>query len=100
VIDMKDESHTRLRHAVDREHILLGILKAQDDWEATLTSVAASEDDDMAIDAVASHLGLDRLQATAVLDMQFRRLSRQSRVRLADELASIREEIQRWSSPD
>jgi DNA gyrase/topoisomerase IV subunit A len=45
-------------------------------------------------------VGLDDGQAAAVLDMQFKRLSQQSRDRLVNELASVRVDIERLSLVD
>jgi DNA gyrase/topoisomerase IV subunit A len=94
-----DDEHARwLKQARDREHVLTGILKAQDNWEETLRCIAGASDDAEAKRDVAERLGLDDGQATAVLDMQFRRLSQQSRARLTDELASVRVDIERLSA--
>lgn len=88
----------RLGYARDRAHVLVAILKAQDNWEATLARIAAATDDVSAKQAVADELALDEGQATAVLDMQFRRMSQHNRARLAEELAGEQAEIERLTA--
>ncbi len=68
-------------------------------FEAALTDpvrlvgvLADAEDDEDAVRRVRDAFGLSAEQAGAVLDLQFRRLHRVGRTRVADELALLRAE--------
>jgi hypothetical protein len=57
---------------------------------ADAADAADAADDDAATARAAQAFGLDRRQAEAVLDVQFRRLNRAGRDRLADEVRVLR----------
>jgi DNA gyrase subunit A len=88
----------RLRMARDREHVLVSLERAQADWETAMRCISTAANDDEARAALAEAFDLDDVQATTVLDMQFRRISVQNRDRVAEELAQLREEIARLSN--
>jgi DNA gyrase subunit A len=100
VTDVADERADWLRNARDREHVLLGLVQAQDDWETTLRCVATADDDAAAAANVAAAFGLDPGQAMAVLDMQIRRASRHNRDRLREALAKEQAVIEELSALD
>lgn len=53
-------------------------------------ALAGAADDEDAVQRVRDAFGLSEEQATAVLDLQFRRLHRAGRARVTDELAMLR----------
>jgi DNA gyrase subunit A len=75
----------RLRKAEERAHILRGLLKAQDRIDEVIALIRASESADAARTGLMALLDIDEVQATAILDMQLRRLAALERQRLQDE---------------
>jgi DNA gyrase subunit A len=75
----------RLRKAEERAHILRGLLKAIDRIDEVIALIRASESADAARTGLMQLLDIDELQATAILDMQLRRLAALERQRLQDE---------------
>jgi DNA gyrase subunit A len=75
----------RLRRAQDRAHILLGYLKALDALDAVIALIRASQTVDDARVGLMGLLEIDELQATAILDMQLRRLAALERQKIVDE---------------
>ena len=80
----------RLRKAEERAHILRALLKAIDQLDAVIALIRASESADAARGGLMELLDIDELQATAILDMQLRRLAALERQRLQDEYARSR----------
>src|SRR5215203_6088157 len=79
----------RLRKAEERAHILRGYAKALDQLDAVITLIRNSESADAARGGLMELLDIDEIQATAILDMQLRRLAALERQRILDELAEI-----------
>ncbi len=75
----------RLKRAQDRAHILLGYLKALDALDAVIALIRASQTVDEARVGLMGLLEIDELQATAILDMQLRRLAALERQKIVDE---------------
>jgi len=75
----------RLKRAQDRAHILLGYLKALDALDAVIALIRASQTVDEARVGLMGLLDIDELQATAILDMQLRRLAALERQKIVDE---------------
>jgi DNA gyrase subunit A len=75
----------RLRKAEERAHILRGYLKALDALDAVIALIRASATVDDAREGLMSLLEIDELQATAILDMQLRRLAALERQKIIDE---------------
>jgi DNA gyrase subunit A len=75
----------RLRKAEERAHILRGLLKAQDRIDEVIALIRGSESADAARVGLMSLLEIDEIQATAILDMQLRRLAALERQRLQDD---------------
>jgi len=74
----------RLREAEERAHILRGLLKAQDRIDEVIALIRASESAEAARSGLMALLDIDEIQATAILDMQLRRLAALERQRLQD----------------
>jgi DNA gyrase subunit A len=83
----------RLRKAEERAHILRGYAKALDQLDAVITLIRNSESADAARGGLMELLDIDEVQATAILDMQLRRLAALERQRILDELAEIEARI-------
>jgi DNA gyrase subunit A len=82
-----------LREAEERIHILRGLLKALDQLDAVIALIRASASAEAARGGLMELLDIDDVQATAILDMQLRRLAALERQRIIDEHARIATEI-------
>jgi DNA gyrase subunit A len=83
----------RLRKAEERAHILRGLVKALDQLDAVIALIRSSASAEAARGGLITLLDIDEVQATAILDMQLRRIAALERQRIIDELASIEAEI-------
>ncbi|WP_410661263.1 DNA gyrase subunit A [Amycolatopsis sp. lyj-112] len=83
----------RLRKAEERAHILRGLVKALDMLDEVIALIRRSPSAEEARPALMSLLDVDEIQATAILDMQLRRLAALERQRIIDTLAEIELEI-------
>src|SRR5919205_4183103 len=79
----------RLRKAEERAHILRGYAKALDQLDAVIALIRRSPTVEVARAGLIELLDIDEIQATAILDMQLRRLAALERQRILDELAEI-----------
>ncbi|WP_405487429.1 DNA gyrase subunit A [Nocardia sp. NBC_00511] len=82
-----------LRKAEERAHILRGLVKALDQLDEVIALIRRSADTETARTGLMLLLEIDEIQATAILDMQLRRLSALERQKILDELAKIEAEI-------
>lgn len=83
----------RLHKARERRHIVSTVVDGARSWVDVLTVIAESPSADEARPTLQERFGLDETQATALLDMQFRRVAGLDRQRLADELGDLDAEI-------
>jgi DNA gyrase subunit A len=83
----------RLRKAEERAHILRGLVKALDMLDEVIALIRRSPSAEDARPALMELLTVDEIQATAILDMQLRRLAALERQRIIDQLAEIELEI-------
>jgi len=74
----------RLRKAEEEAHILRGLLKALDMLDEVIALIRASATVEVARDGLMQLLGIDELQAQAILNMQLRRLAALERRKLID----------------
>ena len=79
----------RLRKAEERAHILRALLKALDALDEVIALIRASATVDDARDGLMQLLEIDEVQATAILDMQLRRLAALERQKITDEHAEL-----------
>jgi DNA gyrase subunit A len=86
-----------LRKAEERIHILRGLLKALDALDAVIALIRASESADTARVGLMQLLDIDEIQATAILDMQLRRLAALERQKIIDEHDQIAAEIDNYN---
>ena len=82
-----------LRKAEERAHIQRGLVKALDALDEVIALIRRSANTDTARTGLMEMLDIDEIQATAILDMQLRRLSALERQKIVDELAKIELEI-------
>lgn len=90
---VRRRSEYELRQAKAREHILEGLKIAVDNIDAVIETIRRSKDADEARGNLMSKFKLSELQATAILDMQLRRLAALERQKIEDELKLVREQI-------
>ncbi len=83
----------RLREAEKRAHILRGLVKALDLLDAVIALIRRSPSAEESKAGLMQLLDVDDVQATAILDMQLRRLAALERQRIIDDLAKIEVEI-------
>ncbi|MGH3517051.1 MAG: DNA gyrase subunit A [Haloechinothrix sp.] len=83
----------RLRKAEERAHILRGLVKALDMLDEVIALIRRSPSADEARTGLMELLEVDEIQATAILDMQLRKLAALERQRIIDELAEIEAKI-------
>lgn len=83
----------RLRKAEERAHILRGLLKALDALDEVIALIRRSPTVEEARTGLCALLGIDDVQATAILDMQLRRLAALERQKIIDEHDRIEAEI-------
>jgi DNA gyrase subunit A len=83
----------RLRKAEERAHILRGLVKALDMLDEVIALIRRSPTVEEARTGLMQLLDIDEIQATAILDMQLRRLAALERQKIVDELAKIEVDI-------
>ncbi len=83
----------RLRKAEERAHILRGYLKALDALDDVIALIRASATVEDARTGLMDLLEIDELQATAILDMQLRRLAAMERQKIIDEFEDLMAKI-------
>src|SRR5688572_17306298 len=83
----------RLRKAEERAHILRGLVKALDMLDEVIALIRRSPTVEESRIGLMELLQVDEIQATAILDMQLRRLAALERQKIIDELARIEIEI-------
>jgi DNA gyrase subunit A len=83
----------RLRKAEERAHILRGLAKALDMLDEVIALIRRSPSAEESKTGLMQLLDVDEIQATAILDMQLRRLAALERQRIIDELTEIETRI-------
>src|SRR3954470_18143153 len=83
-----------LKQAEERAHILRALLTALDQLDAVIALIRSAPSAEEARGGVMELLDIDALQATAILDLQLRRLGALERQRIIDEAAEIEREIE------
>jgi DNA gyrase subunit A len=83
----------QLRKARERLHVLEGLLVALDHLDEVITLIRNAESADVARIQLMERFELSEIQATAILDMQLRRLAALERQRIIDEAAELRRRI-------
>ncbi|MEB3223633.1 MAG: DNA gyrase subunit A [Candidatus Sericytochromatia bacterium] len=78
-----------LAKAQAREHIVLGLLKAQEHLDEVVKLIRAADSTEAARQALMARFDLSEVQANAILDMQLRRLTGLERAKLEAERADL-----------
>lgn len=86
-------SEFELKQAKARLHILEGLKIAVDHIDAVIKTIRESKDQEDAKQNLITKFKLSELQATAILDMQLRRLAALERQKIEDELIMVKETI-------
>ena len=87
-----------LAGARERAHLLRALLAAIDQNERTLQIIMTSESAGAAQSELMTVLGIDEVQARAVLDMQYRRLAGRERDQLTTDYNSLAEQIEEYEA--
>ena len=82
-----------LAEAERTAHIYRGYVKALDQLDAVIALIRNSESVDIARTGLMELLDVDEVQATAILDMQLRRLAALERQKITDELTKLEAQI-------
>jgi DNA gyrase subunit A len=90
---IRKRSEFELKEARAREHILEGLKIAVDHIDEVIRIIRSSESADVAKTNLMEKFKLSDIQATAILDMQLRKLAALERQKIEDELAMVRETI-------
>lgn len=83
----------RLKRAQERLHILQGYLMALDALDAVIATIRQSPTVDEARSALMELLGVDEVQADAILALQLRRLAALERQKILDEHTELEERV-------
>jgi DNA gyrase subunit A len=92
-IVIRKRSEFELRQAKARLHILEGLKIAVDHIDAVIRTIRESKDQEEAKKNLMAKFKLSEIQATAILDMQLRRLAALERQKIEDELQMVKETI-------
>lgn len=92
-IVIRNRSQFELKQAKARLHILEGLKIAVDHIDAVIATIRASKDQEEAKKNLIAKFKLSEIQATAILDMQLRRLAALERQKIEDELLMVKETI-------
>jgi DNA gyrase subunit A len=90
---VKRRSEFELRQAKARLHILEGLKIAVDNIDAVIKTIRESKDQDEAKKNLMTKFKLSEIQATAILDMQLRRLAALERQKIEEEYQMVKETI-------
>ncbi len=83
-----------LDKALKRQHVLEGLIIALEHLDAVIETIRHSESADHARTQLMNSFGLSEAQATAILDMQLRRLAALERQRIDDEYKEVTAHIE------
>lgn len=90
---IRRRSEFDLARAKERAHILEGLITALDNIDAIIDTIRRSRTTETARENLMKQFGLSEIQATAILDMQLRRLAGLERKKIQDELKEKRQLI-------
>jgi DNA gyrase subunit A len=85
-----------LKEVVDRAHILEGLLIALNNLDEVIETIRRSKDTPTASEALITKFALSERQATAILDMQLKRLAALERQKIEDEYEEIKNKIEHF----
>ena len=88
-------SQFELRTAMDRAHILEGLLIALNSIDEVIETIKKSPDSETAKTNLMSKFGLSEIQSIAILDMQLRKLAALERQKIEAEYQELKKQIDR-----
>ena len=88
----------RLRKAEERAHILRGLLIAIDNIDEVIRLIRGAESAEVARGQLMERFELDEIQATAILDMQLRRLAALERHKIEEEYQELTQKIAEYKA--
>jgi DNA gyrase subunit A len=88
-------SQFELSEARDRAHILEGLMIALGHLDEVIQTIRQSADTDAAKAALVQKFGLSEIQATAILEMQLKRLAALERKKIEDEYEAVKQTIEK-----
>lgn len=91
---VRRRSEFRKRKALERLHLVEGLLLAMVDIDEVIQVIRSSEDADAAKSRLMVVFDLDEIQAQYILDLRLRRLTRMSRIELEAERDDLRRRIE------
>ncbi len=91
-------SQYKLKEARDRAHILEGLLIALNNLDDVVETIKNSKDTPTAHDKLMKKFSLSDVQATAILEMQLKRLAALERQKIEEEFAEIQKTIKKLMS--
>ncbi len=92
-IVVRRRAEYEMAEARAREHILEGLMIAVSNIDAVIDTIRKSKDADEARGNLMTRFKLTEIQATAILDMQLRRIAALERLKIEEELKMIKETI-------
>jgi len=95
---IRRRSEFDLKKAMEKVHILNGLLIALSRIDAIIKAIRASDTVDTARSALIAQFGLDEPQANAILQMQLRRLAALEQQKINDEKMGLETEITRLTT--
>ncbi len=87
-----------LKKALDRVHILDGILTIADAIDETISIIRSSQTNEEATERLKARFGLDDIQCKSILDMQLRRLTGLERQKYLDEKNDLTANVDTYRS--
>ncbi len=94
VIVITRRTQFELNKALQRKHILEGLLIALDHLDEVIETIRNAPDADVAGIQLMERFGLTEMQATAILNMQLRRLAALERQKIEDEYKEITAQVE------
>lgn len=91
---IRRRSEFRRKKALERLHLVEGLLLALVDIDEVIRVIRASEDADAAKTALMKQFDLDEIQAQYILDLRLRRLTKMSRIELESERDDLMQRIE------
>ena len=86
-----------LKKALERAHILEGLMIALDFIDEVIAILRASKDQTSGKQALMERFGLDEIQADAIVKMRLGQLTGLERTKIEEELAALKEKIQEFN---
>lgn len=87
-----------LKKAQARDHILEGLMKAQDNIDEIVEIIKGSQTTEMAKNALMERFAFTEIQAKEILDMRLAKLTGLEKSKLQDEILRLREQIEKYTT--